>query len=292
MGASCGILDDSFDQLYDEAKSYFNNPIELNLNEFDFDDNLDEKIKELNKKRNKYLKIRTNDFKKQRKIAIVDSYLKIQIDRLQNSKQMKIFNENCQRIMENQQKAFWREELSLMALKDYYKSLTSHLLSICSNVKNLKAHNNDSNYIPPNNFGYISIETQNNKKTFDERWISAYHGTGRNCYNDDEIKDMIENISYNGFKNGRNNVHANCQDINHPLKKVGIGVYVTPNLEIAKQYAGIISFEGKKYYTIFLVKVKKSAIRRCNCPEATDYWVVNGSFDEIIPDKILYEFYE
>ena len=120
----------------------------------------------------------------------------------------------------------------------------------------------------------------------------AYHGTGRNCYNDDEIKDMIESITNKGFKNGRNNVHANCLDINHPGKKIGIGVYVTPNLEIAKQYAGIISFEEKEFYTIFLVKVKKKAIRRCKCPYATDYWVVNGSPDEINPIKILFEYKE
>ena len=30
-----------------------------------------------------------------------------------------------------------------------------------------------------------------------------------------------------------------------------------------------------------MVKVKKSAIRKCNCRNASDYWVVNGSNDEI-----------
>ena len=35
--------------------------------------------------------------------------------------------------------------------------------------------------------------------------------------------------------------------------------------------------------------VKKNAIKACDCPEAKDYWVVNGSVNEIRPLEVLYE---
>ena len=63
---------------------------------------------------------------------------------------------------------------------------------------------------------------------------------------------------------------------------------MTPNMKTAQKYAGIIHFEGNEYYTIFKVRVKKSVIRQCNCQNARDYWVVDGSPDQIIPNKILF----
>ena len=98
---------------------------------------------------------------------------------------------------------------------------------------------------------------------------------------------MIDSILKNGFKNGINNAHADCYDKYHPGKKIGIGVYVTPNIETAKSYAGIIHLNGEEFLTLFLVTVKKDAIRACNCRNASDYWVVNGSSDEIRPVSVL-----
>ena len=59
-------------------------------------------------------------------------------------------------------------------------------------------------------------------------WVKAFHCTGRNCKNENEIRDR--------FKNGIINAHAECYDIYHPGRKIGIGVYVTPNIETAKSY--------------------------------------------------------
>jgi hypothetical protein len=38
-----------------------------------------------------------------------------------------------------------------------------------------------------------------------------------------------------------------------------------------------------------MVRVKPSIIRQCNCDYAKDYWVVNGTKDEIRPYRILYK---
>ena len=100
---------------------------------------------------------------------------------------------------------------------------------------------------------------------------------------------MIRSISENEFRNGHNNIHPGCDNITHSGNdKVDEGVYVTSNLETAKIFAGTIYYGGEICYTIFLVRVKENCIRQCACHDASDYWVVNGSPDEILPEKLLY----
>ena len=98
---------------------------------------------------------------------------------------------------------------------------------------------------------------------------------------------MINNIINNGFKSGYNNKRKNCKDIMHPRKKIGNGVYVTPNINIAKKFAGKMNIGGKMFLTLFLVKVKQNAIRMCNCPNASDFWVLRDSSQEIRPISVL-----
>lgn len=118
-------------------------------------------------------------------------------------------------------------------------------------------------------------------------WTKAFHGTGRHCKTDKEIKDMIDSIITYGFKSGNKNLHSKCNDINHPGKKIGNGVYVKPNINTAKHFAGSIIIEGKNYLTLFLVKVRKNAIRKCNCQNAYDYWVLGPSNQDIRPISVL-----
>ena len=84
-----------------------------------------------------------------------------------------------------------------------------------------------------------------------------------------------------------NNEHSECDDILHQGNKIGNGVYVSPNIETAKYYSGTIVIKGKKYLTLFLVKVKKDSIRKCNCPNASDHWVLRGTNQEIRPVSVL-----
>ena len=280
MGVSCGILDDSFDDLYTEAKSYYEYKKVFDFKYLTLEE-IDKQLIKIENYKNKYSKIKTSNFKKLNKMIYVGSYLGDKAIELRKAKREKLFDLECQKKEEEYNE--WKKNLHKKEMIQHQK-LTLHFLKIFSNLKILTNENRD-NYIPPKNFGYISYVP---KKMTDGKWVEAYHGTGRNCKNDFEIKDMIQSIWKNGFKNGSINAHANCMDINHPRKRVNVGVYVTPNLETAKEFAGTINFEGEEYKTIFLVKIKEDAIRQCNCPEALDYWVVNGSPDEIVPLKILY----
>ena len=117
-------------------------------------------------------------------------------------------------------------------------------------------------------------------------WCVAYHGVGVNQAPKDVKK--VTNLIYTGsFKKGSRQAHKDCNDIYHYSKKVGEGVYCTPNVSTAEGYAGISDVNGKNYKTVLMVRVKPSAIRQCTCIK--DYWVVNGTTDEIRPYRILYK---
>ena len=149
-------------------------------------------------------------------------------------------------------------------------------------------------YNPPLGWTGIGLKVSN-KYESDEwlgcnnsinEWCVAYHGVGR--YQDSENVKHITGIIYKGgFKNGSGQVHKDCDDIFHPGYKVDEGVYCTPNVETAAEYSGISEINGVKYQTVLMVRVKPDAIRQCKC--FNDYWVVNGTTDEIRPYRILYK---
>ena len=105
--------------------------------------------------------------------------------------------------------------------------------------------------------------------------------------NQKKLKISLEKIYKKKFKPGCGQVHEDCDDKLHPGHKVGKGVYCTPKIESAEEYAGISEINGEKYKTVLMTRVNPEAIRNCNCRD--DYWVVNGTPDEIRPYRILYK---
>ena len=97
---------------------------------------------------------------------------------------------------------------------------------------------------------------------------------------------------------GNSQAHEDCDDLNcqqhlgkyNAENKVGKGVYITPKIKIVinDDYAGVSTINGVDYYTALMVRVKPDAIRYCSC-ENSEYWVVNGTPDEIRPYRILYK---
>ena len=123
-------------------------------------------------------------------------------------------------------------------------------------------------------------------------WCVAYHGIGSG-ESSDKVKDITGKIFKGAFKAGARQAHSNCPDQFHPGNLVGDGVYCTPKISTAEEYAGISEINGKSYKTVFMVRVKPSAIRHCDqCSDSREpyvYWVVNGTTDEIRPYRILYK---
>ena len=124
----------------------------------------------------------------------------------------------------------------------------------------------------------------NNSK---DEWCVAYHGLA-NSQQSEQVKKTTRDVISGGLKKGINQIHKDCNDQFHPGQKVGEGVYITPLITIAEIYAGVSNVNGKKYKTAMMVRVKPQAIRACTCQDS-NYWVVNGTYDEIRPYRILYK---
>jgi hypothetical protein len=60
-------------------------------------------------------------------------------------------------------------------------------------------------------------------------------------------------------------------DIRRPGKRIGTGVYLTPNIDYIDKYCGKISFNEKKYLVALKVKVKIDKIRQ---PKDEDIWIL------------------
>ena len=124
-------------------------------------------------------------------------------------------------------------------------------------------------------------------------WCVAYHGVASG-QSSDNVKNVTGSIyKSKEFKPGGGQAHACCPDQYHPGKKVGKGVYCTPTIKTAEGYAGKSNINGQLYKTVLMVRVKPNAIRHCDqCPDSKsphNYWVVNGTTDEIRPYRILYK---
>lgn len=154
-------------------------------------------------------------------------------------------------------------------------------------------------YYPP--YGWIGIGLKVFDQYKDDRWLDmqnlegewvvAYHGLGR-AVDRGQLNPVIGNVVRMGFKPGGNQIHINCEDFYHKGKKVGEGVYVTPYIHIAEEYAGTANVNGVNYKIVIMVRVNPSARRHCmKCEESRNYkyWVVNATIDEIRPYRILYK---
>ena len=103
-------------------------------------------------------------------------------------------------------------------------------------------------------------------------WCVAYIGVGRDL-NNPKLRKFL--------------AHKDCLDQEHPGRKVGEGICCTPFIEVAESFSGESKINGKNYKTVLMVRIKPDAIR--SCKDRNDYWVVNGTTDEIRPYRILYK---
>ena len=117
-------------------------------------------------------------------------------------------------------------------------------------------------------------------------WAIAYHGIGKkgNTNNTEQITNLIIN---GGFKVGPGQGCENYDDVNHPGQKVGKGVYCTPDIKVAENYAGSSStlINGKRYKMAFMLRVKPDRIRTSK--EAPLEWILDGTTNEMRPYRIL-----
>ena len=117
-----------------------------------------------------------------------------------------------------------------------------------------------------------------------EEWAVAYHGFGARMQ-PDKIKGIIKTIVHDNLKPGAGQAYSGAPDKRHPGKKCGNGVYITPKLEVATQYAGMITLGNKSYRLVIMVRVNPSFIREPqNMP---GYWIVDGNGNQLRPYRLL-----
>ena len=101
------------------------------------------------------------------------------------------------------------------------------------------------------------------------------------------MKDITRKIVKGGFKIGKVHALADYDDINHPGKKIGKGIYVSPKIEYIEKndYAGKSNtvINGKRFKMAFMLRVKPDGIRTCT--KWPDEWVLEP--DEIRPYRII-----
>ena len=157
-------------------------------------------------------------------------------------------------------------------------------------------------YDPPIGWNGIGLKVKGKFDNGDDTWIGMENSTGEWCVayhgvatgqSSDKVKDITGKIVTTEFRPGWRQAHSTCDDQFHPGKKVGDGVYCTPTIKTAEMYAGESNINGINYKTVLMVRVKPSALRHCDtCSDSRapyNYWVVNGTTDEIRPYRILYK---
>jgi len=201
----------------------------------------------------------------------------------------------------------------LANLKDIHEDIIMGAVKITRNNLDPRGNRNDGwgigerrggkDYDPPIGWNGIGLKVWDKYDNEDNTWIGmdnvpgewcvAYHGVASGQSSDD-VKRVTGLICNTTFKAGNGQAHASCADQYHPGKIVGTGVYCTPTIATAESmYAGKSNINGINYKTVLMVRVKPSAIRHCDsCNDSKapyNYWVVNGTTDEIRPYRILYK---
>jgi len=99
-------------------------------------------------------------------------------------------------------------------------------------------------------------------------WCVAFHGTNIN---------FAESILKYKLLPDTRPAHQNCNNINKNSNesKVGMGIYMTPKINIAEEH----SVATDNYKCIFMSRVNPTKFRTC----VFDYWVVDPSDTDIRP---------
>ena len=179
-------------------------------------------------------------------------------------------------------------------LKDVSQGMLFEGIKLCPEMFDSRGNNRDGGwapdgemrggkiYYPPHGWIGHGLNVLNRYDGGDNTWIGmnnsigewcvAYHGTGIYA-----VKAILESK----FKAGEGQLHQNYDDLNHPGQKVGVGVYCSPKITEAEGYGD----KDSNYKVVFMCRVNPKTVRiSSNYP---DYWVVDGTSNDIRPYRLL-----
>ena len=107
------------------------------------------------------------------------------------------------------------------------------------------------------------------------KWAIAYYSIGQNSSSNKIWEILNKIIIKDSLDIGNNQFKCSSIDKRHPNKKVGFGVYLTPDIKIAEKFAGKIFICGKKYKIVLMAKVLIDKIRE---PNDINFWILDKEF--------------
>jgi ribulose bisphosphate carboxylase small subunit len=115
-------------------------------------------------------------------------------------------------------------------------------------------------------------------------WCVAYHGVA-NGQGSKEVAYITGNIYKKEFKPSTWGKATYDDDLRHPGKKCGLGVYCSPNPAYAERYAGITQFNGERYKCVLMLRINPQKIRQsASYPEE---YILEPTTNDIRPYRIL-----
>ena len=147
-------------------------------------------------------------------------------------------------------------------------------------------------YIPPIGWiGYglkvLDVYNDNNwlgMNNTEGEWCVAYHGVA--CGQESKQVSHITGLIYkSGFKPSICGKATYDDDLRHPGKKCGLGVYCSPDISYAEIYAGEIEFNEKKYKCVLMLRVNPKKIRQSK--SYPKEYLLEPDINEIRPYRIL-----
>ena len=115
-------------------------------------------------------------------------------------------------------------------------------------------------------------------------WAVAYHGFGC-AMQSQQIKSIIKTIIHDNLKPGGGQAYQGAPDSRHPGRNCGTGVYITPDINVAYGYAGMITLGKKNYKLVIMVRVNMEYVR---IPTSQpNYWIIDGKTDQLRPYRLL-----
>ena len=131
-------------------------------------------------------------------------------------------------------------------------------------------------YIRP--VGYIGFLI-NIEKRFDDGNDDWYNNNTKNEWS----------IAYHCTNKGINNYYKNKVDRYNNNNNIEKGIYMTPNPEIMEKSCSELHYSGKKYKLGIMCRLRPDKIR---CPNGfNNYWIINGTDNEIRPFRFLIKEY-
>ena len=116
-----------------------------------------------------------------------------------------------------------------------------------------------------------------------QEWCVAYHGIGTG--GGVSVCQATNSIICTGFIAGRRQAKENENDLRHPGKKVGLGVYCSPHPDFMNEYAKIITLNCKRYKVGLMMRVKPDKIRQAS--SNPDCWVLDGTTNQMRPYRVM-----